>query len=47
MPKIIISDTTVLIVFQKNGKLSLLNEIYNEIITTLEVADEYGKELPG
>ena len=46
MPKVIISDTTVLIVFQKIRKLSLLNQIYKEIITTPEVAEEYGEELP-
>jgi predicted nucleic acid-binding protein len=46
MPKVIISDTSVLILFQKIGKLELLQKIYQEIITTPEVADEYGEELP-
>ena len=46
MPKVIISDTSVLILFQKISRLDLLHVIYEEIITTPEVAEEYGDELP-
>ncbi len=46
MPKVIISDTSVLNLFQKISRLDLLHGIYEEIITTPEVAEEYGDELP-
>lgn len=46
MHKIIISDTSVLILFQKIKKLDLLKRIYGEVLTTPEVAEEYGDELP-
>jgi len=46
MPRVIISDTSVLILFQKINKLELLQGIYSEIITTPEVAEEYGDVLP-
>ena len=46
MPKVIITDTSVLILFQKISRLDLLHKIYKEIITTPEVAAEYGDELP-
>jgi len=46
MPKIIISDTTVLILFQNIDQLKLLQGIYGEIITTPEVAEEFGEKLP-
>lgn len=47
MPKIVISDTSILILFQKIGELELLQKVYGEIITTPEIAKEYGEELPG
>lgn len=46
MPKIIVSDTSCLIVLDKIGRLALLHEIYNEITTTPEVQREFGKDLP-
>lgn len=46
MPKVIISDTSVLILFQKINRLDLLQGIYKEILTTPEVAEEYRDELP-
>lgn len=46
MPKIIISDTTVLILLQNIDQLDLLKGIYGEIITTTEVAEEFGEKLP-
>ncbi len=46
MPKIVISDTSTLILFQKIEQLELLKKVYGELITTPEVANEYGEELP-
>lgn len=46
MHRVIISDASVLILFQKINKLDLLKGIYSEIITTPEVAEEYGDVLP-
>ena len=47
MPKTIISDTSCFIVLTNIGELDLLYKIYNHIITTPEVAMEYGQSLPG
>ncbi|MCL2834371.1 MAG: hypothetical protein FWD78_14465 [Treponema sp.] len=44
--KIIIADTSCLIAFDNIGRLELLYEICPVIITTPEVAAEYGKSLP-
>jgi predicted nucleic acid-binding protein len=46
MPKVVISDTSVLILFHKIGELNLLQKIYGELITTPEVAEEFGGDLP-
>jgi len=46
MPKIVISDTSTLILFQKIEHLDLLNKVYGELITTPEIAAEYGETLP-
>ena len=46
MPKIIISDTSTLILFHKIGEFNLLQKVYGELITTPEIADEFGEELP-
>ena len=46
MPKTIISDTSCFIVFDKINELDLLYKIYGQIITTNEVASEYGQPLP-
>lgn len=46
MPKVVISDTSCLIILTKVGKLDLLNKIYSEVVTTPEVESEYGNELP-
>jgi len=46
MPKIVISDTSTLILFQKIEYLDLLQKIYGELITTPEIAEEYGEKLP-
>lgn len=46
MPKIIISDTSCLIILTKIGELELLQKVYGQIITTPEIAEEYGEPLP-
>lgn len=46
MPKVVISDTSALILFQKIEHLNLLNKVYGELITTPEIAEEYGDKLP-
>jgi len=46
MPDIVISDTSCLIVFHKIGELDLLEKVYNNIVTTPEVAEEFSEQLP-
>jgi len=46
MPKIVISDTSTLILFHKIDHLSLLKKVYQELITTPEIAKEFGEKLP-
>ncbi len=46
MPKIIISDTSCFIVLSKIGELDLLQKVYGQIITTPEIAEEFGETLP-
>ena len=46
MPKIVISDTSTLILFQKIDEFNLLRKIYGELLTTPEIAEEYGDKLP-
>jgi len=46
MPKIVISDTSTLIIFHKIDEFNLLEKVYGELITTPEVAEEFGEELP-
>jgi predicted nucleic acid-binding protein len=46
MPKIIISDTSCLIILTNIGEIELLNKVYGRIITTLDIAREYGDVLP-
>lgn len=45
-PKTIISDTSCLIILTNIGELDLLFKVYGEVITTQEVADEFGEALP-
>ncbi len=42
MLKIVISDTSTLILFQKIEQFDLLKKLYGKVITTPEIADEYG-----
>lgn len=46
MHNTIISDTSILIVFQKIDRLELLNQVYGDIIITPEIEKEYGEPLP-
>ncbi|MFT3738132.1 MAG: DUF3368 domain-containing protein [Breznakibacter sp.] len=46
MPKVVISDTSTLILFQKIDEFHLLEKVYTELITTPEIAKEFGEELP-
>ncbi|MEP7128655.1 MAG: DUF3368 domain-containing protein [Chitinophagales bacterium] len=46
MPKAIISDASCLIVLTNIGELELLHEMYEQIVTTTEVAEEFGLQLP-
>jgi predicted nucleic acid-binding protein len=46
MPKIIISDTTCFIVLANIKELDLLQKVYGNIVTTIDVAIEYGGQLP-
>ncbi len=46
MHRTIISDTSCLILLDKIGELSILNKLFGNIITTSEVAEEFGQTLP-
>lgn len=46
MRKTIISDTSCLIILTKIGELDILHKVYGTIITTLDIATEYGETLP-
>lgn len=46
MLKIVISDTSSLILLDKIGELDLLHKLYSVIVTTPEVASEFGEALP-
>jgi len=46
MPKAIISDTSCFIVLSNIGELNLLKSLYGQIITTIEIANEFGEEMP-
>jgi uncharacterized protein len=44
--KVIISDTSCLIALDGIGHINILKELFSQIVTTQEVKDEFGKELP-
>lgn len=46
MPKTIISDTSCIILLDKIGELEILNKLFGTIVTTQEVAEEFGQRLP-
>ncbi|MFM8492256.1 MAG: DUF3368 domain-containing protein [Bacteroidota bacterium] len=46
MTKVIVSDTSCLIVLANIREIDLLNRVFGRILTTPEVADEFGESLP-
>ena len=46
MHKTIISDTSCFIVLANIGELELLHKVYEKIVTTIDIATEYGVPLP-
>ena len=46
MRKVIISDTSCLILLAKIGELNLLKNLFGQVIVTKEIADEFQGELP-
>ena len=46
MPKVIISDTSCLIILTKIGELNLLRQIYKTVTITRDILLEYGENLP-
>jgi len=46
MPKAIISDTSYFIILTNVGELELLQKVYGQIVTTPEIATEFGEPLP-
>jgi predicted nucleic acid-binding protein len=46
MPKVIISDTSCLIILTKIGELDLLRQLYKTVTITQDILLEYGEHLP-
>jgi uncharacterized protein len=46
MSKVIISDTSCLIALDKIGLLHILKDLYQEVVITKEVQEEFGQHLP-
>jgi len=46
MPRIVIADSSTLILFDKINRLYILKNVYSQLITTHEVAKEFGAPLP-
>lgn len=46
MRKTIISDTSCFIILSNIGELELLHLVYGQIITTADIAEEFGDKLP-
>lgn len=46
MQKVIIADTSCLILLDKIGEFNLLNKLFGQIVVTPEIAKEYKKALP-
>ncbi len=46
MHKTIISDTSCFIILKNIGELELLHRVYTQIVTTPDIATEYGEILP-
>ncbi len=46
MQRVIISDTSCLVILSKINKLHILNKLFGSLMITQEVADEFGEYLP-
>jgi len=46
MHKVIIADTSCFIILSKINELEIIHQVYGDIITTIDVATEFGEELP-
>jgi predicted nucleic acid-binding protein len=46
MPDVVISDTSSLIILDKINKIDVLKDLYSNVVTTYEIAEEFGKPLP-
>lgn len=46
MQKIIVSDTSCLILFSKINRLELLQKLFGTITVTKIISEEFGEELP-
>ena len=46
MPDTIIADTSCFIILNNIGELLLLQKLYEQVVTTIEVSNEYGESLP-
>jgi len=46
MRRAIIADTSCMILLEKIGELELLNKLFGTVLTTKEVAEEFGLPLP-
>jgi predicted nucleic acid-binding protein len=46
MSKVIISDTSCLIALDRINQLDILNKLFSTVVTTPEVAAEFGRNLP-
>ncbi len=46
MLKVVVADTSCLIALSNIGELEILKKLYREVITTPEVANEFGEVLP-
>jgi len=46
MPEVIITDTSTLILLHSIDELNLLMRVYGDLITTPEVAEEFGEKMP-
>lgn len=46
LDKVVITDASCFIILDKIDGLHLLNSLYKHIVTTPEIAAEYGKRLP-
>ncbi len=45
-PTLVITDASCLIILDKIGKLHILPQLFNTVVTTPEIAIEYGKIIP-